>query len=147
MLPALRLFIDARTRAIKAGFTDNGGAIHSVERILDIMCQRLCYPQISHIKNLKALTDVECSVGAHEARLRGETIYIEHVMPQRAFARLVIDLVSEGISDAQLLQFLKANYRLVLLSRDETQRLNRLNRSRLSPDRIADASIELRRDG
>ena len=37
LIPALRLFIEARNKAIEMGFTDNGGAIHSVERIVDIL--------------------------------------------------------------------------------------------------------------
>ena len=44
LLPALRLFIRARNKAIKSGFTDNADAIHSVERILSILCQRLVNP-------------------------------------------------------------------------------------------------------
>ncbi len=43
-LPALRLFIQAQNKAIKSGFTDNGGANQSVERILSILCQRLVNP-------------------------------------------------------------------------------------------------------
>jgi hypothetical protein len=33
LLPALRLFIEARNKSLEGGFTDNGGAIHSVERL------------------------------------------------------------------------------------------------------------------
>ena len=43
MLPALRHFIEARAKALSYGYiTDNGGAIHSVERILNIFSLRLC---------------------------------------------------------------------------------------------------------
>ncbi|HCJ3407852.1 TPA: hypothetical protein NRN56_004807, partial [Klebsiella pneumoniae] len=41
LLPALRLFIEARNKANAAGFPDNGGAIHSVERIIDVLCIRV----------------------------------------------------------------------------------------------------------
>lgn len=141
LLPALRLFIEARNKAIAVGFTDNGGAIHSVERILDILCQRVKYPYLSHINNLKSHSEAECSVGAHEARLRNEAVFIEHVMPQRAFAKEVIHLVDHGATDDEIIDFIRQHYRLVLLNKDETSILNRLNRSRIAAERLADAGI------
>ena len=143
LLPALRLFIDARNAAVKLGFTDNGGAIHSVERIFDILCQRVKYPHLRHINNLKQDPTAERSVGAHQALLNGEAVLIEHVMPKREFAREVIEMVKRGATDGEILQYIRGRYRLVLLSKEETTALNRLNRSRITPDRIADAGIEL----
>ncbi len=52
LLPALRLFIEARNKANAAGFPDNGGAIHSVERIIDVLCIRVKYG-LTHVNNLK----------------------------------------------------------------------------------------------
>ena len=141
--PALRIFIGARNEAIKAGFTDNGGAIHSVERILDILSLRLVYPDLRHINNLKSDANAEISEEAHKARTRGEPVFIEHVLPQRAYARKVIELVAAGRSDDELINFITRNYRLVILSKDETSRINRINRSRIASDRIADAGIKL----
>lgn len=141
LLPALRLFIHARNEAINLGFTDNGGAIHSVERILDILCLRVKYPTLSHINNLKQDPTAERSVGAHQAMLLGESVFIEHVMPQREFAREVIGIINAGATDNDVLHHIRERYRLVLLSKDETSLLNRLNRSRITPDRIADAGI------
>lgn len=143
LIPALRLFIDARNEAIALGFTDNGGAIHSVERILDILAQRLCYPHLSHINGLKADNDAEMSEEAYFARERGETVYIEHVLPQRAFARQVIEIVGQSCSDQELIEFIQQRYRLVLLTKRETDHINRVNRSKLTADRIADAGIVL----
>jgi len=143
LLPALRLFIEARNKALESGFTDNGGAIHSVERILDILSIHVRYPHLTHINSLKGDPGAEISVQAHEARVRGEPLRIEHVLPQRAYARRVIGLVKEGASDDDILHFIKKNYRLVLLTEDETKRLNRLNRSNITDDRIADAGIVL----
>ncbi|PWE41093.1 hypothetical protein [Pseudomonas prosekii] len=141
LLPALRLFIDARNRAIATGFTDNGGAIHSVERILDILCQRVKYPHLRHINNLKSDLNAECSVDAHKARLRGENVLIEHVMPQRAFAKEVIQIVGAGARDEEIISFIINNYRLVLLTQQETIALNKLNRSRVTSTRLGDAGI------
>ena len=141
LLPALRLFIDARNSAIAAGFTDNGGAIHSVERILDILCQRVKYPYLRHINSLKKDLRAECSVEAHHARERGEKVLVEHVMPQRAFAQEVIRLVTSHITDEGIISFIQENYRLVLLTPQETTALNRVNRSRITPDRLTEAGI------
>lgn len=141
LLPALRLFIDARNSAIAAGFTDNGGAIHSVERILDILCQRIKYPYLRHIKSLKKDLRAECSVEAHHARERGEKVLVEHVMPQRAFAQEVIRLVTSHITDEGIISFIQENYRLVLLTPQETTALNRVNRSRITPNRLTEAGI------
>lgn len=143
LLPALRLFIEARNKAIAAGFTDNGGAIHSVERILDLLCQRVKYPSLRHINNLKRDISAECSVDAHKARQRGENVLIEHVLPQRAFAKVVIQIVESGATDEELLSYIKNNYRLVLLTHQETATLNKLNRSNISQDRLRDAGILL----
>ena len=143
LLPALRLFIQARNKALEGGFTDNGGAIHSVERILDILSMHVRYPHLTHINNLKTDSAAEISVAAYSARKRGEPLLIEHVLPQRAYARQVIKLIDGGASDDEVLRFIKENYRLVLLTKEETSKLNRLNRSHITEDRIADAGIQL----
>src|SRR5690554_2514428 len=64
LMPALRLFVEARNKAVESGFTDNGGAIHSVERILDILSMHICYPHLSHINSLKSDPAAEISVAA-----------------------------------------------------------------------------------
>lgn len=143
LLPALRLFAEARNRALEVGFTDNGGAIHSVERILDILGQRLRYPHLSHINQLKADKNAEASVAAKAARRRGATVNIEHVAPLRALAKEVVARIDLGDSDDELLAFIRRTYRLVLLTPEETRTLNRANRSRLTADRIADAGIPM----
>jgi hypothetical protein len=143
LIPALRLFIKARNEAVQIGFTDNGGAIHSAERIHDILCVSVCYPHLAHINDLKRDPDATISVEAHAARERGESLLIEHVLPKRAFTREVIELVGNGATNEQLLAFIKDRFRLVLLTKDETTALNRHNRSSITPNRIADAGIKL----
>lgn len=143
LIPALRLFVEARNESLKLGFTDNGGAIHSVERILDILSLRIVFPSHRHLNDHKADPNAEISVEAERARQSGDPIFIEHVRPQRAYAREVIALISGGCTDDELVEFIRKWYRLVLLSKEETMRINRLNRSRITDDRIADAQIEL----
>ncbi len=144
LLPVLRLFIDARNRAIAAGFTDNGGAIHSVERILDILSQRVCYPGVSHINSLKkSPSPAEFSEAANAVRDQIDQLYIEHVQPQRAYAQKIIERVGAGDTDKQILDFIRTNYRIVILTKAEAGILNRKNRSRISPDRLAEAEISI----
>lgn len=146
LLSALRLFIEARNKAVKTGFTDNGGAIHSVERILDILSLHVCYPHLTHINNLKTDPAAEISIKAHEARKHGKPLRIEHVLPQRAYTQTICELVNDGATDDGVLHFIKKNYRLVLLTTEETTDLNRINRSRITQNRIADAGIQLYRE-
>jgi hypothetical protein len=143
LLPALRLFARARNEAVAAGFTDNGGAIHSVERIVDILGCRICYPHLSHINSIKRDPRAEISEAAAVARRAGGKVDIEHVMPQRAFALAIIAEIDRGATDEELVAFVRGAYRLVLLTPEETKRLNLMNRSRLTPDRIAEAGFRL----
>ena len=103
---------------LAAGCTDNGGAIHSVERIVNILSERVCY-NVTHNQQLKTDPRTEISVAAHAARLRGEKVYIEHVLPHREFAQMVCCKIDEGLPDEGILQFIEDNYRLVLLTEDE----------------------------
>jgi hypothetical protein len=130
-----------------AGFTDNGGAIHSASRIMDLLGRRLNHEQLSHINQLKQHPDAECSEAAHLARQRGEAVLIEHVSPLRALTVAAIehlDLVSEEGKREALKQFVREHYRLALLTPQETSRLNKFNRSRMSPDRLELAGIKMK---
>jgi len=53
LIPMFRLAATLRKQMLDAGFTDNGGAIHSAERILNILGLCLNYPDLSHINNLR----------------------------------------------------------------------------------------------
>lgn len=147
MLPALRHFIDARANALSNGIiTDNGGAIHSIERILDILSVRVCYPHISHSNNLKTCPDAHCSVLAHQARLEGGKVEIEHLLPKRSYAKVVCDMVANGATDAELITYIKINFRLVLLTPDERRSLDRVNRSKIVANRLQEAGIKMYSD-
>ncbi|CRY84126.1 hypothetical protein [Yersinia intermedia] len=143
LLPALRLFIKVRHEAIALGLTDNGGAIHSVERILDLLSQRIKYPGLNHLNNIKKDMLAERSIGAREALQRGEKVFIEHVKPRRAFAVAVIDIIDKGATDTEIVEYIRNNFQLVLLNREESRSLDRHNRTRISPDRLAEAGITL----
>lgn len=126
------------------GFTDNGGAINSAERILDILGQRLNYPRLDHIKNLRNYDWAMFSRAALEAHLQGKGVNVEHVSPKRALTRAAIGQLDNGATDDELLDYIRRNYELVLLTEEEKSRLDRHNRSNMTPTRLADAGIEVR---
>jgi len=137
-----------RNEMCAAGFTDNGGAIHSAERIMDLLGLLLNYAYLSHSNKLKVHVDAECSEAAYLARQRGEAVSIEHVAPLRALTTAAIDHI-EPLADGEkveaLKMFVKEHYRLVLLTPEETKRLNKMNRSKMAPDRLEKAGIKIRR--
>ncbi len=146
LLPALRLAV-AHRRQILDLISDNGGAIYTVTRILGILCDRACFPELTHTQQHKRLARAEISVAAHAARERGEPVHTEHVLPQRAFAKAVCDVIECGASDQEIIAHIRANYRLVTLTPEERRTLDRLNRTRITKDRIAEAGIKLVNSG
>jgi hypothetical protein len=143
LIPMFRKASALRNEMIAAGFTDNGGAIHSCERILDILGQRVKYPGLGHINNFRKSNRAVFSVAALAAFKKKGRVLIEHVAPIRALTRAAIDLVTRGCSDAELIAFVKRKYRLDLLTPTETLHLNKVNRSRMTTDRLKRSGIKL----
>jgi hypothetical protein len=143
LVEMFRLAAELRARMVAGGFTDNGGAIHSAERILNILGVRLCYPGISHINNLRELEHGPFSEDALVAYQSGQKVLIEHVNPHRALTRLAVERIEAGASDSDFLDFVRTHFQLALLTEAETVRLNRLNRSKIDPNRLASAGIRL----
>ncbi len=143
LIPMFHKAASLRNEMIDSGFTDNGGAIHSAERILDILGLRINYPGLTHINNLRNYPGAEFSFAALEAHERGEKVMIEHVSPLRDFTRSAIDKLRDGVSDQEFIDYVKQHYRLVLLTAKETKRLNRINRSQMTANRLGQAGIEV----
>jgi hypothetical protein len=140
LIPMFRLAATLCKQMRKAEFTDNGGAIHSAERILNILGLCLVYPDLSHINNLRKYEKAEFSVAAKIAYDRGEKVLIEHVSPLRDFTRAAIEEV-DTLDDCQFCKFVKDHFRLVLLTEDETRKLNQHNRTKMTPNRLESAGI------
>jgi hypothetical protein len=132
-----------RNEMLREDFTDNGGAIHSAERILNILGLELNHSDLGHINNLRHSPKAVFSVEALKLHKRGHKVLIEHVSPLRHLTQKTIEKIDKGASDAQLKAFVKRHYKLVLLSPEETRRLNKLNRSRMHPNRLKQAGIQL----
>jgi len=143
LVAMFRLAAELRNRMLAGGFTDNGGAIHSAERILNILGLRLCYPELSHINNLCKLTQAPFSEAARVAHESGQKVLIEHVNPLRALTRLAIEKLESGVNDSEFLDFVRTHFQLALLTEDETTRLNKLNRTKIHPERLSSAGIRL----
>ena len=141
LIAMFRLAAGLRNQMLEVGFTDNGGAIHSAERILNILGLRLCYPGLSHINNLRNHPNALFSAEALAAYRVGEQVFIEHINPHRALTRLAIEQVVAGASDGDFSTFVQAHFKLALLTRVETDRLNKINRSKIGRDRLQAAGI------
>ena len=89
------------------GFTDNGGAIHTAERNLNILGLRLNYPDIGHPNDLRKSDNAEFSVEALAAHERGGKVFIEHVSPHRDFTRKAIAKIEGGATDEQFKKFVQ----------------------------------------
>ena len=143
LVEMFRLAAELRTRMIAAGFTDNGGAIHSAERILNILGLRLCYPELSHINNLRNLPKAPFSENALIAHQSGQRVLIEHVNPHRALTREAIAKIKEDVSDSEFIEFVRNKFQLALLTEVETDHLNKMNRSKIDSNRLSKAGIRL----
>ena len=143
LIPMFREAASLRNKMKDSGFTDNGGAIHSAERILDILGLCLNYPRLSHINNLRNYPGAEFSPAALEAHERGEIVMIEHVSPRRSFTRGAIEEIDNGASNQEFTDYVRKHFRLVLLTPEEKQHLDRINRSKMTHDRLASAGISV----
>jgi hypothetical protein len=145
LIPMFRLAAKLRKEMLAAGFTDNGGAIHSAERILNLLGISLIYPDLSHGNNLRHHKDALFSLKARAAHDLKTKVMIEHVSPIRDLTRKAIEQIDGGASDEKLESLVKANYVLVLLTPEETLHLNGQNRSKMTDpplDRLRLAGIE-----
>jgi len=103
----------------------------------------LKYPNLSHLNEIKDYPNAEFSTAAFKAHQKGEKVLIEHVSPKRAFTRAAIAKLDGGLTDRQFLNFVKRNYRLVLLTEKETEKLNKINCSEMTSDRLGQAGIRV----
>lgn len=143
LIDMFRLAATLRNQMLEAGFTDNGGAIHSAERILNILGLRLCYPGLNHINNLRNYPGALFSAEALASYRAGEKVLIEHISPHRAFTRLAIEKIVAGASEREFSDFVQENFKLALLTQTETDRLNKINRTKIAHDRLQMAGISV----
>jgi hypothetical protein len=145
MLAALRPLVKARSEANALGLTDNHGAIHSIERVLNILRLRLVHPNIDHVRNIKHDPNVEGTAEAFAARERGERVDIEHVYPRREVAVAVCDLITRGASDRQLRNYIVRTSHVVLLTPTQRIAVDAVpgNRSRYTEERLKAAGIKV----
>ncbi|MBS0535004.1 MAG: hypothetical protein JSR72_13180 [Proteobacteria bacterium] len=143
LIRMFRLAAKFRRQCRKAGFSDNMGAIHSAERILHLLGPKLVHPGMGHLNNLRKYEGAIFSKKARTAHLAGGKVQIEHVAPHRALTCLAIEKIEGGVSDNEFAEFIKTTFQIVLLTPEETSHLNRMNRTKIDPDRLKKAGIVL----
>ena len=144
LLAWLRMAAAFRKKMLLAGGNDNTGAIHSATRLVELLALRLRYPGVTHINNLRRSPDAEFSVAAWCAYQSGLPVQMEHVLPVRAFTKLVMERIDRGASDRALATFIKRSYRVVLLTPGERRTLDRVNRTTIDPLRMAGIALHPR---
>jgi hypothetical protein len=68
---------------------------------------------------------------------------IEHVAPLRTLTVMAIEKIQSGASDEEFAEFVKSSFKIVLLTPEEASRLNKLNRTKIDPDPLGKAGIQL----
>lgn len=63
--------------------------------------------------------------------------------PHRALTRKAIEEIENGASDQEFTDYIRKHYRLVLLTAEEKQRLDKINRSEMAQDRLGSAGISV----
>ena len=146
MLAGLRALVAGRNAANAVGLGDNHGAIASVERVLDILRNRLVH-DASHLSHVKHDPNIEGTKEAFAARARGERVDMEHVYPRREVAVNVCELVASGASDEELRAFIMETSRVVLLTPEQRFAVDAVpgNRSQYTPDRLNRAGLKTSR--
>ncbi len=136
LVPMFRKAAALRNDMLDAGFTDNGWAIHSAERILDMLGLYLNYRELPHINSLRKAPNAIFSVEALKLHKDGNKVRIEHVSPRRHLTQMAIDRIGQKVTDAQFKEFVQQHYKLVLLSPEEATALDKKNRSKVDPNRL-----------
>src|SRR5262245_14349569 len=143
LIRLFRLAAEFRQKCKEAGFADNAGAIHSAERVLAMLGPRLVHPGMGHLNNYRKFDGAIFSEQARAAYDKGERVVIEHVAPHRALTALAIDKIQAGASDEEFAEFVRSMFKIVLLTPEEAVRLNKINRTKIDPERLAKAGITL----
>jgi hypothetical protein len=144
LISRTRILVKAYIEMIADGAGDTF-AIEGLNRIVNRLGWDVNYPGLTNdsVSYYRKYAAAEFSAAAWAAHQRGagkDELRTEHVEPQSEFTRKVADLVTNGASDDDLIKFMR-KFRMVVLTMDEVKRLDKINRSRMTPDRLAEAGI------
>ena len=137
LIKALRSFQEWRKSVLDMRVNDNAGAIHSAERIAELLSLKIAYPKLSHINNLRDKEFAWFSKKAKIAYERKETVQIEHVFPKRAYTVELLSIISKGTTNEEIAKWIRENFKLALLTPDERSQLDKENRTKHSHNRLA----------
>jgi len=144
-IDALRSFEEWRRRVNSEGINDNAGAIHSAERLAELLSLKIAYPGLSHINELRNYDGAKFSKKAWAAFKKGEKVEIEHVSPKRAYTIALLSALSKTNDKNKIKKWIRKNFKLILLTTSERVNLDRVNRIRMCPDRLSGIVMRQRR--
>lgn len=129
------------------GLSDNRGAIHPMERILNIARANLVHG-IAHQSYIKHDMNIEGTVEAFAARKLGKRVDIEHMYPRRESAIAVCRMVEDGASNDALIDYVIQTGRAILLTPEQRAAVDAVpgNRSVYSADRLMKAGLTILRE-
>ena len=130
LIDALRSFDKWRLRVVSKGLSDNVGAIHSGERIAEMLSLKIAYPGLTHINNLRHKEFAWFSKKAEAAHKKEGAVEIEHVYPKRAYTIALLRKLSKTEDTVKIEQWIKKNFKLVLLTPSERANLDKVNRTK-----------------
>ncbi len=121
------------------GLNDNVGAIHSAERIAELLSLKIAYPGLTHINKLRHYKFAWFSKNAKTAFDKDQKakIEIEHIFPKRVYTQELLCKIDEEATSTNITKWINENFKLALLTPDERTTLDKENRTRNSHDRLA----------
>ncbi|MFZ5522996.1 MAG: hypothetical protein ACOY9D_02780 [Pseudomonadota bacterium] len=138
LIEALRSFNVWRISMHDKGLNDNVGAIHSAERIAELLSLKVAYPGLTHINKLRDYHGAVFSKKAKAVHKKNGKVEIEHVFPKRAYTIALLNKLSKIEDKIKIEKWIKRNFKLVLLTPLERANLDKVNRTKMRPDRLND---------
>ena len=137
-IEALRSFEFWRQRVHLDGVNDNAGAIHSGERMAELLSLKIVYPGLTHIDLLRFHEYAWFSKSAKTAFNNDHraNIEIEHVFPKRVYTVELLSLISKGATSEEITAWIADNFKLALLTPDERLEVDKLDRTVNRLDRL-----------
>lgn len=120
------------------GLNDNVGTIHSAERIAELLSLKVAYPGLTHINKLRDYDGAVFSKKAKAVHKKKGKVEIEHVFPKRAYTIALLKKLSQIEDKIKIEKWIKKNFKLVLLTPLERANLDKVNRTKMRPDRLND---------
>ena len=127
------------------GLNDNLGAIHSAERMAELLSLKIAYPGLTHLNKLRYCKFAWFSKDAKNIfdQDKKAKIEIEHIFPKRIYTKELLCKIDEEAENKDITKWIIENFKLALLTPKERAELDKVNRTRMCPDRLKAANIDM----